>query len=580
MRALSFKQLFAICIGVACSISFLYGQTPDQRVIDSVRSQFLFEQGMIALHTDKPTLAYYLLSSSFNYSPSGAAAHALAELTQGRMSDRSYEWGRKAFDLSPSEQRYMQTYVNELLQKQDWKAAIEALERYRKYAPTEVEAAMLLTEIYIVDEKPDKAKKLFDEMRPLMIDTPYEEVMHQIRFKILQAMGADLKEVRLYAEDLLKSQLRANPEKAMSGVSYLLSMGDAEGVREIVNRLPEAERNLPSSRVLVTTSFMIEGRRTEASHEILQLLASGQLTPDEALVTLLPLLQRETQKGVLPREYNTVFEALLALHRDNYDLHASYVAQLYGQGDNDGALKYLYKLSQLFPKEHPEIWSALIEERLMEGDFSAAERFIDEGLQQYPKEPSLIVYRGLIRMAEEKYTSAKELFLQALQFTPAEEHTVRAEIFSHLGDLYYAQNSSQEAFDYYEKALADNPKQINVLNNYAYYLATEGGNLEKAARMAAKAVELQPEMPYILDTYGYILYLQKNYTLAEIYLRKAIENSVDNPDSRVTYLLHYTAVLEALGKVAEAIELLQKELQTNPNEEITVRIEYLKSLKK
>lgn len=580
MRALSFKQLFAICIGVACSISFLYGQTPDQRVIDSVRSQFLFEQGMIALHTDKPTLAYYLLSSSFNYSPSGAAAHALAELTQGRMSDRSYEWGRKAFDLSPSEQRYMQTYVNELLQKQDWKAAIEALERYRKYAPTEVEAAMLLTEIYIVDEKPDKAKKLFDEMRPLMIDTPYEEVMHQIRFKILQAMGADLKEVRLYAEDLLKSQLRANPEKAMSGVSYLLSMGDAEGVREIVNRLPEAERNLPSSRVLVTTSFMIEGRRTEASHEILQLLASGQLTPDEALVTLLPLLQRETQKGVLPREYNTVFEALLALHRDNYDLHASYVAQLYGQGDNDGALKYLYKLSQLFPKEHPEIWSALIEERLMEGDFSAAERFIDEGLQQYPKEPSLIVYRGLIRMAQEKYTSAKELFLQALQFTPAEEHTVRAEIFSHLGDLYYAQNSSQEAFDYYEKALADNPKQINVLNNYAYYLATEGGNLEKAARMAAKAVELQPEMPYILDTYGYILYLQKNYTLAEIYLRKAIENSVDNPDSRVTYLLHYTAVLEALGKVAEAIELLQKELQTNPNEEITVRIEYLKSLKK
>ncbi|WP_303086647.1 tetratricopeptide repeat protein [Porphyromonas circumdentaria] len=545
-----------------------------------MRSQFLFEQGMIALHTDKPTLAYYLLSSSFNYSPSGAAAHALAELTQGRMSDRSYEWGRKAFDLSPSEQRYMQTYVNELLQKQDWKAAIEVLERYRKYAPTEVEAAMLLTEIYIVDEKPDKAKKLFDEMRPLMIDTPYEEVMHQIRFKILQAMGADLKEVRLYAEDLLKSQLRANPEKAMSGVSYLLSMGDAEGVREIVNRLPEAERNLPSSRVLVTTSFMIEGRRTEASHEILQLLASGQLTPDEALVTLLPLLQRETQKGVLPREYNTVFEALLALHRDNYDLHASYVAQLYGQGDNDGALKYLYKLSQLFPKEHPEIWSALIEERLMEGDFSAAERFIDEGLQQYPKEPSLIVYRGLIRMAEEKYTSAKELFLQALQFTPAEEHTVRAEIFSHLGDLYYAQNSSQEAFDYYEKALADNPKQINVLNNYAYYLATEGGNLEKAARMAAKAVELQPEMPYILDTYGYILYLQKNYTLAEIYLRKAIENSVDNPDSRVTYLLHYTAVLEALGKVAEAIELLQKELQTNPNEEITVRIEYLKSLKK
>lgn len=580
MRCLPFKHLSISLVGLWVSLFSLCAQGVDVKATDSLRAQFLFEQGMMALHTDKPSLAYHLLSNSFFYSPSAATAHALAELTQGRISARSYAWAQKAFELLPSEQRYMHTYVNALLQKQEWREAIEALERYRLYAPTEVEAAMLLTEIYIVAGKVDKAEQLFEKMSPHMQDTPYEEVMHQIRFKLLQAKGADRKEVRLYAEELLKSQIKENPEKSIEGLSQLLSLGDTEGVREILNRLSEEERFLPPCALIATSAYMIEGRRTEACNELLRLIGSRQLSPDELLAAILPLLQQETSKGVLFKEYNPVYETLLSLHPDKYDFHASYVPQLYAQGDTEGAVKYLYKLTQLFPKDHPEIWGALVEERLMKDDIAGAEHLIEEGLQQYPNDPSLIVYRGLIRTAEEKYDLAEQLFQKALQLTPPEERSTRAEILSHLGDLYYAQEREEQAFEHYEQALVEDPKQVNVLNNYAYYLAIKGIELEKAARMAAQAVALQPEAPYILDTYGYILYLQKNYTLAEIYLRKAIENSADNPQSRFTYLMHHSVVLEEMGKVDEAIEWLEKELTTAPNEEIRVRIEHLKKLQR
>ncbi len=570
------KRLLAVCFLFLPLSLFSHAQNGDNNRVWAEEGQILFEQGIMALHTDKPSLAYHLLSCSYASMPAAATAYALAELTRGRIADLSTEWAGKAFSISPSEERYMQLYVEGLLQQNERRRSIEVLEQYRTFAPKDIPSALFLTELYLVEQEVQKAKKLFDEVQPMLKDTPHEEVEHTMRFKILQAMGADAQEVRRYAEQLLHGSLKENPGKAVVGLSYLLSMGEAKAVSEILGTLSDAERKLPACSLIAYSAYLAENRDDEARRELMNLLSSKQLSPDEALTTLLPLLQRQTKKGVLLREYNPILEALLALHPDKYELHASYVAQLYGQGDAAGALKYLYQLTQLFPKDHPEIWAALIEERLSDGDFPSAEQFIDEGLKQYPSEASLIVYRGLIRMAEEKYASAEQLFLKALECTSEEESAVRAEIYSHLGDLQYAQMRLQAAFAYYEKALSHDPKQVSVLNNYAYYLATQGGDLEKAARMASQAATLQPDTPHILDTYGYILYLQKNYTLAEIYLRKALDNSTNAMPGRVTYLLHYVDVLEALGRMADAVDLLEREQKTLLREEITKRIEQLK----
>jgi len=64
-----------------------------------------------------------------------------------------------------------------------------------------------------------------------------------------------------------------------------------------------------------------------------------------------------------------------------------------------------------------------------------------------------------------------------------------------------------------------------VLNNYAYHLATHGGDLTKAEQMSAVTIREQPNNPVYLDTYGWILHLKGQDELAKFYLNKALWNA-------------------------------------------------------
>ena len=79
----------------------------------------------------------------------------------------------------------------------------------------------------------------------------------------------------------------------------------------------------------------------------------------------------------------------------------------------------------------------------------------------------------------------------------------------------------------YKRILAVDPYNLIVLNNYAYLLATHGGDLNEAEQMSAVTIREQPNNPTFLDTYGWILYLKGQKELAIFYLNRALWNTTD-----------------------------------------------------
>lgn len=61
------------------------------------------------------------------------------------------------------------------------------------------------------------------------------------------------------------------------------------------------------------------------------------------------------------------------------------------------------------------------------------------------------------------------------------------------------------------------------LNNYAYYLAQDNRELDKAAAMSLKTIEAEPDNVTYLDTYAWIMFVSKNYGLARTYIDKTIK---------------------------------------------------------
>lgn len=90
----------------------------------------------------------------------------------------------------------------------------------------------------------------------------------------------------------------------------------------------------------------------------------------------------------------------------------------------------------------------------------------------------------------------------------------------------------KELYALYERVLELDPYNLMILNNYAYHLATHGGDLTKAEKMSAITIREQPSNPTFLDTYGWILHLQGQDQLALFYLNKALWNIGDDEKMR------------------------------------------------
>jgi len=82
-------------------------------------------------------------------------------------------------------------------------------------------------------------------------------------------------------------------------------------------------------------------------------------------------------------------------------------------------------------------------------------------------------------------------------------------------------NKWKDAKNLFLKLLKKNPKDTYALNYVSYKLALRGEELEYAFNLIKKAVSLEPENGYFLDTIGWVEFKRKNFKNAVFYLEKA-----------------------------------------------------------
>jgi len=92
---------------------------------------------------------------------------------------------------------------------------------------------------------------------------------------------------------------------------------------------------------------------------------------------------------------------------------------------------------------------------------------------------------------------------------------------------------SKDLYPYYQRVLALNPGNLMVLNNYAYHLATHGGDLKEAEKMSAVTIREEPDNAIYLDTYGWILHLQGQNELALFFLQRALNNATEDNKAEI-----------------------------------------------
>lgn len=112
---------------------------------------------------------------------------------------------------------------------------------------------------------------------------------------------------------------------------------------------------------------------------------------------------------------------------------------------------------------------------------------------------------------------------------------------------------------YLRRLIALKPDHAHAYNALGYSLADRGERLEEAQQLIDKALQLNPDDPFILDSKGWVLFRKGEGAAALDILRKALAL---RPDPEIA--AHYGEVLWALGRRDEALKTLSDAAQANP----------------
>jgi tetratricopeptide (TPR) repeat protein len=134
-----------------------------------------------------------------------------------------------------------------------------------------------------------------------------------------------------------------------------------------------------------------------------------------------------------------------------------------------------------------------------------------------------------------------------------------------------AASRKTEAKQVYEATLKLDPNNGAVLNNLAFLMAENGGDLDDALTKAIRAKQLLPSMSEISDTLGWI-YLKKNLSDNAIEIFKDLV--VKQPNQSIFHY-HLAMALQQKGDRSRALEQFKEALKYNPPKEEKDKIQQM-----
>ncbi|WP_298651372.1 tetratricopeptide repeat protein [uncultured Proteiniphilum sp.] len=375
-----------------------------------------------------------------------------------------------------------------------------------------------------------------------------------------------LNKFRLYSMMDRKEQafeeIRQIIDKNPSEPRYLILMGDLylednqqEKALPYYDKARTIDPDYPALILSMVNYYEKTNDKQAAQAELQKAITNPSMDVEvklQLLTRYLGILQQSQQDM---KQVNTLFEALFEQHPNNSQLNMIYGNVLLLQNDKEGAAEQFGIYTKANP-EDPAGYDQLIRIALPDEDLEKIKEVTTEALKHLPHEAQFYFYLGAVHYQQENHREALKVFEEGLANAVILNPVVESNFHGQIGDLNYFLGNKETAFESYEKALQLNPQNLPVLNNYSYYLSLEKKDLDKAEQMSGITVKAEPANPTYLDTYGWVLYEQGSYTLAKVYIERAIEYSKEDLSAEV--LEHYGDVLYRTGEKEKALDQWKK----------------------
>lgn len=404
-----------------------------------------------------------------------------------------------------------------------------------------------------------KAAVLVDQNKLDEADLVYQEVqkrfgpsdeLTKVRQQIYLQKG---KSTQAIAE--LEKLIRDNP-KNVNNYVYLADIYVQLGNREQAIVALQKGKNIDPQNTLIQLSladnYRALNRFYDAFVELKTAFQNEDLSLDEKVRVILSFfpLFADAKARTFASELAVI---VVCSYPNDPKSYAMYGDVLFQEQKYSEALQ-AYKSALKLNNQVYEVWEQVIRIEVSGDNFQQAIIDGEAALAIFPNQATLYLFTGIAYARGQKYEKSI-IYLEKAIRLGSDNKQILDQIYSTLGDSYNALKRYNESDEAFKKALEINPVNSYTLNNYAYYLSLRGVELEKAAQMSQHAIILDPNNASLEDTYAWILFKQKKYDEARIWIEKAIN---DTQSSSAVQFEHYGDILYYLGEKKQAVEQWKK----------------------
>jgi tetratricopeptide (TPR) repeat protein len=551
MQKIWFIILIASILGTANVAEAQRKRKGEPTAADRAAAEEHFAEAMKFDLLENYDKALHTFEKVLNYMPNNAAVYfktAEIKLKKNQLSEATAD-AEKALDLD-DENPYYYTLLAQIYERQSrFEDAAKVYQKLSKKYPNAIEYYFPLAAAYINGGMYKDALKVYDKLEKEMGLT--EEISRSRQQVFLRSNRLDdaVKEGRRLAD--------AFPDEPLYQVSLAELLAANNKLQEsevILNQTLVKFPSEPHAQLLLSDIYRSQGKINAANDLIKQAFTNEELEADDKIQMLDIYRVRGFSNDEEKNYVLHVSGLIIETHPNNSRALASHGDFLKMAGYNKEA-RETYVASSKVDANNDNLWANIVQLDIEFGEFDSTAKHTDAAIEYYPNNVAFWYYNGLSYLIMKKFDKAIVSLEQSRRLAVGNDKML-LDINAQLGDAYHATKDYKKSDAAYDAVLKLDDKNAHVLNNYSYFLSLRKENLGKARQMCEKLIELFPEEATYLDTYGWVLYVDKDYKNAKTYLEKAATNSTSG-----VVVEHYGDVLFQLGQKDEAVKQWKKAKQ-------------------
>ena len=544
----------------------VHSQLPPVSRNDSLRFKYFYYEALKQQIKGNYGAAYELLCNCLRITPNSAQAYYYLSSYEGVLNGDSaaLQKIRRAAELRPENATFQERLAVAYLNLSKYGEARKVYERLYAGDPSRTDVLQMLLKLYGVERDYDNMIRTIENIEE---QDGVTEQTALAKMNVYSMQGKKEKEIKVLRELSAKHPYDMN-YRVMIG-NWLLQNGDNDGAHREYAEVLEAEPENAMAQMSMLDYYRAVGKDSLAG----TLREKMLFNPDNSVdtkVTLIRQIVDETEKKDGDSTYVlNLLERMLDMPQKTPDIAGVYLAYLnLKKMPQDTIRAFEEKFLADFPDYAP-VRMDLVQKALSMQDADRVIELCRPAIEYNPDEMVFYYFLGLAYIDKGMEDETLDVIRRGLSLDKkGANQDMVSDLYAIMGDLLCKKDEYVKAFAAYDSCLQWKDDNMGCLNNYAYYLSLNGGDLTKAEQMSYRTVKQEPSNSTYLDTYAWILFMQERYAEAKLYINQAVASDTIASD---VILEHAGDIYAMNGDIVRALDYWRKAKDAGSESKVLIR---------